>query len=180
MDRNKKNELLNALVEKHGKEIYQMALSLTNNEAMAKDVVQEAFLSVYVNCDHIHPGKEVGYLKTCVENGFTSILRKEKHRSDLSYEDTVDKEATTLSAENEYLIKTKMELRKALGSNIMERLRDKKPSWYEIIYKSYYLNKTAEEIAKELGISAKAVYHRRDRALQWIHTHFKDEIKEIH
>jgi RNA polymerase sigma factor (sigma-70 family) len=120
----------------------RLAYLLVGSEAVAEEVVQDAFTQVYARWDHIdRPG---AYLQTCVVHGARRSgrrIRREQDRAEPSGPAALDAR----------------ELLDALG-----RLR---PTWRAVVVLRFYGGMTQPEISDLLGVRPGTVKSRLHRAL---------------
>lgn len=121
----------------------RLAYLLVGSEAVAEEVVQDAFAQVYERWHRLdRPG---GYLRTCVVHG---ARRAGKRRS---RELRVVHEGPTTSA---------LDARELLDA--LARLR---PAWRSVVVLRFYGDMTQEEIAEVLGMRVGTVKSTLHRAL---------------
>ncbi len=120
----------------------RLAFLLVGSEAVAEEVVQDAFAQVYERWDRLdRPG---GYLRTCVVHGARRAgKRRSRDLRVVHVEPHVDLEAR--------------ELLDALG-----RLR---PAWRAVVVLRFYGDMTQDEIAETLGMRVGTVKSTLHRAL---------------
>lgn len=76
-DRRAEVEAFEALLERYGRRIYQMAYRMAGNEADAKDLTQEAFIRVYRALRRIDPQANLeSWLYRIVTNLYIDMLRR--------------------------------------------------------------------------------------------------------
>lgn len=123
----------------------RLAFLLTGSEAVAEEVVQDAFAQVYERWDRLdRPG---GYLRTCVVNG---ARRAGKRRS---------RELRVVSSSTDET-SVAMEAREMLDA--LGRLR---PAWRAVVVLRFYGDMSQEEIAEALGMRLGTVKSSLHRAL---------------
>lgn len=136
------------------------------SETDAEDVVQEAFIRLWKNCDKVPIEKARGFLYTAANNLSLSIKRHEKvkltHKSDLTYDDR-DQE------DPEYTI---------LEKEFKEKLQNSIEALPERQREAFLLNriekKTYNEIAEIMGVSVKAIEKLMHKALLKIRNEIGD------
>ena len=88
MNKNTSNQLknndlnaYNKLFEMHYSSLFNYALKLSNNKSLAKDIVQEAFIKLWLNRHNINPDLSIGnYLLKICHNEFLMLARKKKEK----------------------------------------------------------------------------------------------------
>lgn len=131
-----------ALFEQERRPMVRLAYLLVGSEALAEEIAQEAFATVYVRwADLENPG---GFLRRCVVNGAKSSLRRrslERRRSVERVEETAD-----------------------LGAReLLDALATLPPGWRAVVVLRFYAGQSQEEIAETLGMrlgTVKSSLHR--------------------
>jgi RNA polymerase sigma-70 factor (ECF subfamily) len=147
----------NALFNRHWSSLFHLSKKILEDDDLAKDVVQETFVSFYQTA----AGKDIlnvrSYLLQCVKYQCFMQLRSgrisEKHLSRLQL-------ATVSNAVDEYM--DEKELQKILHDKI-ESLPEK---CREVFYLSRYESLSNQKIAEHLNISQKTVEHQITKALK--------------
>ncbi len=143
----------------YAKAMFNVALRITNNQAEAEDVLQEAFLSAFHHIQEYKGTSTFGsWLKKIVVNQALAALRKRRNEwVSLDNTDFAEEEQDTLSEEMEFQVET---IRKAIQYL---------PDGYRIILSLYLLEGyDHQEIASILHISestSKSQYSRARRKL---------------
>ncbi len=136
----------------------------------SEDVVQSAFIKITKFIDRIDtslPEKVLGgYLMTIVKNEVADFIKKEKDH--LSLDDML-----TICEECNYLEEFS---RKELYKRVVGEIESMEPIYRDVMTLKFIEEKTAKEIASELGIPEKTVYTRLSRALAMLREKFKDEV----
>ena len=143
----------------HAKELKQFLYFKFGNITIAEDLVQDAYISLWKNCQKITFGKSKNYLFTVVNNAFINVKKHEqiKHR----HQENVKKNDSQLSYESpEFILQEKefyTKLEKAING-----LKDKQK---EVFLLSRIEKLTYKKIAEKLDISVKVVEKRMHNAL---------------
>lgn len=131
-----------ALFDLERQPMVRLAFLLVGSEALAEEIAQEAFATVYVRWHGLdNPG---GFLRRCVVNGAKSSLRRralERRRALDRPEGSTD-----------------------LGAReLLDALATLPPSWRAVVVLRFYAGQTQEEIAETLGMrlgTVKSSLHR--------------------
>lgn len=122
----------------------------------AEDIVQEAFIKLWDNCDNVIFSKAKSFLFTVARNLFLNVVAHKKivlqHRSTLAT-DRTDITPEFLMEEQEFMSRLKKVI-----ANLPEKQR-------EVFLLSRIDKKKYSEISEMLGISVKAVEKRMSQAL---------------
>ena len=136
----------------------------------SEDVVQSAFIKITRFIDRIDislPEKVIGgYLMKIVKNEVSEFLKNE--REDISLDDML-----TICEDCNYLEEFS---KKGLYKRAVGEIERMEPIYRDVMILKFIEEKTAKEIASELGIPEKTVYTRLSRALAKLREKFKDEV----
>ncbi len=148
--------IFNRLYEKWGKPIYHFVFFKCGDEAQANDLVQEAFIKLWQNCEKVSEGKAKSYLYTVANNMFLNEVAHQKvvlRHAQRQPKPINEQSPEYLMEENQFHQKLKdaiADLTEAQRTAfLMNRIEGKKYS----------------EIAEILDISVKAVEKRMSQAL---------------
>ena len=145
------------LFEELGENLFQFLRLKYQNEALARDGMQEAFIALWKNCKNVTSSKAKSYLFTVGRNKVVDVLRqKNKHLSLVDDNRLTDEEDDNgeINAEKKKL---------------MDHILSKMPTSSK---DAFLMNRVQglkyAEIAEELDISVKAVEKRMMKALKII------------
>ena len=144
------------LFEELGENLFQFLRLKYQNEALARDGMQEAFIALWKNCKNVTSSKAKSYLFTVGRNKVVDVLRqKNKHLS------LVDDNRLTDEADDREICAEKEKLMIHILSKMPAASKD-----------AFLMNRVQglkyAEIAEELDISVKAVEKRMMKALKII------------
>lgn len=149
------DDLVRSLYASHALAFVRVANLLVRDQALAEDVVQDAFLSVYRALPRLRdPDKLLPYLRTAVVNGSRSALRR-RRRAALH---VVPHEPPGASAEAAALLSEDRREVMAAVARLPRRSR-------EVLVLRYYLDLSDTEIAAALGVSRGTVSSTASRAV---------------
>ena len=144
------------LFEELGENLFQFLRLKYQNEALARDGMQKAFIALWKNCKNVTSAKAKNYVFTVGRNKVVDVLRQ-KHRHLSIVDDnrlTEDEDGGEIDAEKEKL---------------MNHILSKMPTASK---DAFLMNRVQglkyAEIAEELDISVKAVEKRMMKALKII------------
>lgn len=150
------------LFQKLGEQLFQFLFLKYQNREIAREGMQEAFITLWKNCKKVPEAKAKSYVFTVGRNRVVDILRKKNKHLSITNEDFITEENETQAIDLNKQQQMKLILSKMPSASkeafLMNRIQGLK-------YK---------DIAEELGISVKAVEKRIGKALQII----KKEIKK--
>ncbi len=144
---------------KYAKELKQFLYFKFGNLTTAEDLVHDAYISLWNNCQKITSDKTKNYLFTVVNNAFINIKKHEqiKHRHQEKVR-KIDKRSTYETPE--YLLQEKEFYDKL--KNAIDSLKDNQK---EVFLLSRIEKLTYKKIAEKLDISVKVVEKRMHNAL---------------
>ncbi|MFI0451515.1 SigE family RNA polymerase sigma factor [Actinomadura sp. 6N118] len=150
------SEALSALFQEHARTLVRTAVLLTNDDELAEEVVQEAFLGLHRRWRRKGaPESPEAYLRTSVVNGCRSALRRRKVAANAK----VLRPVPDVSAEAAVLLHE--EQAEVLAA--MERLT---PRQREVLVLRFFLDLDDHAIAATLEVSRGTVSSTISRALR--------------
>ncbi|WP_445735747.1 RNA polymerase sigma factor [Mariniflexile sp.] len=159
------------VIESYYNEVYWYAKSLSRDEALAKDMVQEVFLKLWKNRKKVKDGTIIkGWLYRSVKNNFLDYIKKYKRETrllEITYLETLD---FIVSTENEADLKRKAEI----IEKEIEQLPNKCHKVFNLSKKEGLTN---TEIADYLGVSIKTVEGHLTKALKILREKLKEKIQ---
>jgi RNA polymerase sigma-70 factor (family 1) len=150
-------EVFNQLFKTHARNLHNFLYYKFGNDNNPKDIVQEAFLKLWNNCEKVIPEKAKSFLFTVANNQMLNELSKKKTALDYSHNKPKDytiESPEYVMEENEYMDKLQ---------NALENLTEEQRVTFLL---NRIENKKHKEIAEMLGISRKTVEKRIYTALR--------------
>lgn len=137
-------------------QVFQFLFLKYQNKEIAREGMQEAFITLWKNCHKVSENKAKSYVFTVGRNRIVDILRKKNKHLSIINEDFISDDESTQTTDDQKKQKMKQILSKMPDASkeafLMNRVQGLK-------YK---------DIAEELDISVKAVEKRMSVALQTI------------
>jgi RNA polymerase sigma-70 factor (ECF subfamily) len=156
------------LFDEHFHQLVLSAFRYLNDYDQAKDIVQDVFVRVWQNIDHIrHVSDLKGYLYKAVRNSSMNFLKHLKVREKF----VVDIEKSGFSAaqsHEEFLTEEETKIRVHQAVN---RLPD---NWREAFVRSKYDNLKYHEIAQVMNISQKTVEKYISKSFHFLRKELND------
>lgn len=175
-----KEEKFESIYRTYETDVFRLSMYFTKNEQAARDIVQKVFFEFYLHLDNINLEHARGYLFRSARNMAYNLTRDNKHRAQDEELEILDEiKRTSISVEDAYVQKEQKARTKELYESIMERMREKNPSWYEALHLVYCMEMPQDEVAEELGISKEVLYSRLHRAKKWIQKNYKEEYEKV-
>lgn len=151
-----KEEIFQSLFKRYAKDLHNFLFYKYGPDCNPKDLVQEAFLKLWDNCENVKEEKAKSFLFTVANNLTLNVISKQK--TILRYQ---NEEQSSITSESPQFILEEKEY--------MNRLQDALNSLTEDQRVTFMLNrvegKKHKEIAEMLGVSRKAVEKRIYTAL---------------
>ena len=159
--------------------VMNIAYSVLNDEELAKDAFQEAFLSIAKNIGRIdkNPEKAKRYIKKVAKNAAVTIYRKYAviRRNELSLPDDENKDGGNGKGWRPDVFRTESFedelIKKEDKKNLVSSLNELDDNNFVFIYEHYYKDMNYEAIAEKHGLSREAAKKRVYRSF--------DKLKEI-
>jgi len=143
----------------YAKELKQFLYFKFGNITIAEDLIQDAYISLWKNCEKIPVGKAKNYLYTLVNNAFINIKKHEQIK--YRHQERVKKNNSQLSYESPEFILQEKEFYIKL-KNAINGLKDNQK---EVFLLSRIEKFTYKKIAEKLDVSVKVVEKRMHNAL---------------
>jgi RNA polymerase sigma-70 factor (family 1) len=156
-----------ALFKKYHKYVFAFSRKITRSDDLAKEIVQDVFLKIWLNRDKLKSLETFGaYLNVMVRNQCFSILRQ------LSQENKATESFKLKNAGHVNSTLEALDYREAerLLSQAIETLSPQQRMVYMLCHQQ---GKKYEEAAKEMNISSQTVHAYMKDALRKIREHFK-------
>lgn len=158
-----------ALYQKYHRGLHAFALGLVKSKEMADEILQEVFMSVWVNCEILNPDRSFkSYIFAIAKNKSLNFLQKaatsNKLRDEIFYKSQLARNDV-----EDYLINAEYaELREKAIGNL--------PAKRQLIFKmSREKGMSYDDISRELGISISTVKNQMSKALsdikEYLNTH---------
>lgn len=175
-----KEENLNRIYCAYTKDVYRACLYLTKDEGLAQEMVQQTFLNFYETEVEVKPECERAYLIRTARNLTYNYFRRTKFEVYQKGDDeTFLMERATESLEDEYFERDLRESKQELSEEILEAVKEHNEEWYDILYSIFYLEKSHDDIAEELGLTKDVLYSRLYRAKHWIRKNYEKKFHEV-
>jgi RNA polymerase sigma factor (sigma-70 family) len=143
------------LFQQVGEQLFRFLFLKYRSEEIAREGMQEAFITLWENCKNVSQEKAKNYVFTVGRNRVIDILRKNKKHLSITHEDILYEDYDNDSSEG------KMQRMQYILSIMPEASKE-----------AFLMNRVQglkyDEIAEELTISVKAVEKRMSIALQTI------------
>ncbi len=151
------DELFDELFRAHSRDLFNFLYYKYGAESNPNDVVQEAFMKLWENCEKVEPEKVRAYLFTVGNNLMLNHLARQKTATkfNLQPQETTDKESP------QFLMEEK-ELEQKINFALSTLTEDQRVT----LMLNKVEGKKHKEIAEMLGISRKAVEKRIYKAIR--------------
>ncbi|MFZ2323105.1 MAG: sigma-70 family RNA polymerase sigma factor [Ignavibacteriaceae bacterium] len=160
----KENQIIEftILFNKYKKRVYNYALKMLNDQMRADDIVQDVFIKLYENLDHIHNKQSIQFwLFKTARNEIFSFFRNKKNKklftNTMDLDDVEIESSQSLSDEIE---------NKELNKLILNELDNMNEDFREVFILREYSGLSYKEIASLLEIDEELVKSRLYKARQ--------------
>ncbi|MDO5425811.1 MAG: sigma-70 family RNA polymerase sigma factor [Eubacteriales bacterium] len=157
--------------------VYRYIFERTGNLEDTNEIVQDVFLAFYQNFDHISEEMYKPWLLLTARNQCADHLRKKKVRKE-----TVDSEwieRTEIVSEDNLEMVVERIIREDFTCQILDDLKEKNQTWYEIVEMVNIRGMTTEEAAKHLGMTTQVLTSKLYRARKFIRQKYLKEYREL-
>jgi RNA polymerase sigma factor (sigma-70 family) len=159
---------LEALYARYGGLVYTLALRIVGDSELAREVLQDTFLSSWEGRETYDPtrGRVPWWLMGIARNRAIDLLRSRSHQARLREQEHLARETSALAHPNtEEVLLARRAIIDALGGlSTLQR---------EIIELAYYAGLTQAEIARELGQALGTVKSRTREAMDRLRQAFR-------
>lgn len=180
-----KEEKFESIYRVYEKEVYRACLHISYNEDLAQEMTQQAFVNFYERMDRVKEECAKAYLVRSARNLMYNYFRDTKREMGIE-EDDDDKEENPPqidlamdSVEDQYFEELQKSMKTDLTNEILAQLKEHHETWYEIIYKLFFLEMSHDEIADGLNVTKEVLYSRLHRAKLWIQKNYKENFDKI-
>lgn len=177
----RKQKEFEIVYENYQHAVYKASLYYSKDEVVAEEITQKVFYELYIHFEGANIKHMYSYLHQAARNtayNWTSTHKRLEYVSSTEIADW-QKDKMEPSSEEVYLREEQKIAAKALSECIMERMRKKSELWHEAIYLVYGLEKSVEQVAKELGVSKDVIHSRIYRATQWAKKYYRDAYEDV-
>lgn len=175
-----KEEKFDRIYRTYQNDVYRISLYYTKDSHIAQDISQKVFYQFYLHFDNVNPDSVRAYLIRSARNLSYNWLRDMKREVNGEYLDVLPEEDVPhYSTEDEYIRDEQNREEKEFVRRLMEVLREENESWYNIVNLVFCLEKSHDEVAKELGMTREVLYNKLYRAKKWLRKKFEDEYKKL-
>lgn len=148
--------------------IFKIVYGVLRNQKDAEDAAQEVFIKIYKSLPNY---KNQGF-KTWVSRIAVNHAIDKKRKAARSREEPTDAVLDTVRSES---YTDQQVIAKELKEKIHKKIKELPRNYREVIYGYYILEKSYEEMAKELNVQVKTIETKLYRARVWMRKHWKEE-----
>lgn len=152
-------EAFSELYSRYWKRLFERAYVILQDEAIAKDAVQDVFISLWKRRESLEILHLNAYLQKAIRFKVLHFIRAE--RTDSEFYNRLKKVTTEIIADDPVLFKEQQ----GLLADLINSLPD---DWKEAFLLSREEDMTYKQIAEELNVSIKTVEKRISKALKYL------------
>ncbi|HWQ79843.1 MAG TPA: sigma-70 family RNA polymerase sigma factor [Anaerovoracaceae bacterium] len=152
------------LYVRYGNPLYRITFSILKEEHLAQDALQECFIKIFLNLDHIEDidsYRTKAYLTAVAKTAAINLYRKEKGVRDV----TEPEETSLYDVESDFNMEEIL-ANAELSKNLKKYVTELEPMDKNIILLKYFYSHSDRQIAEKTGISHGNVRIRLMRARQ--------------
>lgn len=181
MDKRKSKEArFEEIYRTYQNDVYRISLYYVKDVHTAQDISQKVFYQFYLHFENVAENKIKPYLIRSTRNISYNWIRDHAYEVNGEHVDVVgDKETLLKSVEEDFVVGEEKREAKLLVGHIMEGLREENESWYHVMNLIFCMEKSHDEVARELGITKDVLYSKLYRAKKWIQKHFNEEYHKL-
>lgn len=172
-----RNERFTMLYKEYANLIYQYVYVRVKDDYLALEIVQQVFVSFYEHMDEVNDDIIKPWLLLCCKNEMIDYYRKADYRK-RSYPYDLEVEQEIMVEDNAECVVERL-VNKELTFHILECLKKKNESWYQIIEAVAILQMTNEEAAEYLHMSTQVLCAKLYRARKYIRRKFGEEYENL-
>jgi len=159
-----------AIIETYQAYLYRAVYPILNDRKDAEDVLQEAFVKIFVSLPRYqHQGFKTWITRIAVN---TAIDYRRKRSNRREYLTDTHEEHAMPAIDNAAELEV---VRKERGELIAKYVNDLPANYREVVVAFYLEEKSYQQIADEQGIEIKTVASKLFRARTWMKKHWKEE-----
>ena len=161
-------EAFRLLVERHSRNVYNIAYRITGNCQDAEDVVQDTFLKVYRQLDRFESRASFGtWVHRIAMNCSVDFLRSRPHREQAEEDETLEEMAATNSPRDAHGVSPE---RLLASTEVSERVKTAmarlSPLERAAFVLRHFEGQSIDEISRALGVRPNAAKHCVFRAVR--------------
>lgn len=170
-----KNAEFEILYNKYRNLLMKMVYNRSGNFYLAEEISQQVFIVFYQKMESIKTSLYKPWLMLATKNLTIDYMRKKTIREEIIAANPMDYHIVT--HDNTEMIVERM-VNAQLSFRILEDLKEKNETWYDVIEAVCVMEMRQEEAAEYLQISPQVVRARLYRARKYIRAEFEAEYKE--
>lgn len=178
MKRREKRKKFEKFFREYELPMYRVSFYYTQEPDVAAEILQKAFVNLYIHFENVEPKKLRAYMVRCIRNMAFNWARDHKRLKDGYIEDMNEEDLKDYSVEDIYIREEEKNQAGKLSRSILSGLYAKNKKWYEAVLQAYYLNIPVQSIAKDMGVRREVICSRLYRAKKWIKEEYREQYIE--
>lgn len=159
--------------------VLQTAWYYTENDEIAKDIMQSTFLKLYIHYDHLEQTHIKRWLAVTARNlALNEEKRREKEILDDDIVMTSDLYVSTEKLEDAYWEEERHKELFYLEKNMFAALYKQNERWYQAVTLAYCLHWPQQDVADEMDMSLESIHSMLRRARKWLEKYCNKLSKE--
>ena len=171
----KREEFDPVYVEYH-QMVTHLAYDVLHDYDLAQDVCQEVFMKLDEKIESLDRERIKGWLLRCGKRKAIDFVRRAYRKNEVS----VIAEKMEEDFVVEYLLEIETEKsRKQFRNFVLDRLREKNQTWYELLVRVVVESEPAVIVAEEYGITVENLRMKISRARHWLYKNYYQSYLEL-
>ncbi|MDO4453149.1 MAG: sigma-70 family RNA polymerase sigma factor [Eubacteriales bacterium] len=163
---------------KYSSIVMKVAFDKTSDFNISEEICQNVFLSYFVNMDKILPRCDKAWLILTTKNLTIDYLKKASTKYEALHKNPLQEKYSVKDGYDTVKEMMKEKVEKELSGEILRDLKRRNRSWYRIMYGVYIEGRSAEDVARSLGISTSKLYSKIYRAKNYIKDRYGEQYME--
>lgn len=149
--------------------VYKTALYYTKRADVAEEILQDAFLEMYIKIDEINPETAENWLLRVAKNKAVNwSMRSSKETEKIETLEESTGELMSRDVADKFFAKEHNRKLGDLSKEIFTELRKENENWYEAVMRVYGMERPQKEVASEMNVSIEVLHATLYRARKWI------------
>lgn len=171
-----KREKFDQLYQDYYRLVLHVAYDIVQDYGGAQDVYQELFIKLDEKIESLDEEPIKGWILRNTYRKSIDYLRKSYRKKEIPV--AIEKMEQELVVD--YLVEAEMEeARQEFRNFVMEELRAKNPTWYDLVDRIVLNNESAKTVAQEYGVTVMNLRMKISRARRWLNKHYYHLYKDL-
>lgn len=161
--------------------VLKTAMYYTKRKDIAEEIMQEAFVELFLNINEVSDEKAENWLLKVAKNKAVNWSeRSVKEIEKIKILEEHSEERIGRDVEEKFTAKELNRNLSDLSREIFSELRKENENWYEVIRRVYGMEKPQKEVAVEMNMSIEVLHATLYRARKWIKRKYGEQYAAMH